>query len=638
MRIHDQGSASFALRARRTATLAVGVLLAACSSSNEGTPAGPSETSAATVLASASKSAKDPRVEAWKGVISKTPPPGDGCFHASYPSTTWTEVECDPPPSGHASTAHPPKAKAEPRGSDALSPWGKGSEDIPGQGGSGGDWFLNESAPINQATGTFTSVIGATGSSSYSVQFNTNSFPIVSTNDDWVAIACPSGTCTGWQQVLYSTTVGKTGLYFQYWVLSGGDCQLLDMWDGWTAGSNGGCFLNSGSVPGVPLVSTNDLSGMSVTVAAGSSDVLTMTIEGEAYAGSFASELGLDQGSWNQVEYGVFGDLGFRNVNLSPDTTITTQISAIPYTNTASCTLDGAGGATGETNNLTDPSSAAGGSPSCCLAINSYESGITFTETNAPGQTCTVCGGVGQLCCSTPTNGGCEPGDVCYAGDCEPCGGRGQVCCSGDEPCSVAGDTCQVGLCGLPSTLSASPTTISAAASDGAGLSINRASTEVTASGEWAGSGVTPSFGFSGLPEGVTCAASNDVPPDEGASTITCTTSPSTPLGTFPIVISETISPYPTESTTIELTVTACQPLTCGYLDYTCGSLDDGCGDTLNCGSCPSGETCTAGACYACAVRTCPTGDYFNLETCECQACPCGTLHVDGHYLCAVCK
>ena len=91
-------------------------------------------------------------------------------------------------------------------------------------------------------------------------------------------------------------------------------------------------------------------------------------------------------------------------------------------------------------------------------------------------------------------------------------------------------------------------------------------------------------------------------------------------------------------TTDVTLTVTACQPLTCTGFGYVCGSLDNGCGTTQDCGTCPSGESCTAGACYKCAERTCPVPEFFNLSTCKCEACPCGTLHVNGHYLCNVCR
>jgi hypothetical protein len=42
-----------------------------------------------------------------------------------------------------------------------------------------------------------------------------------------------------------------------------------------------------------------------------------------------------------------------------------------------------------------------------------------------------------------------------------------------------------------------------------------------------------------------------------------------------------------------------CVPDTCASLGYNCGSWGDGCGGTLDCGTCGSGYTCTAGTCVA---------------------------------------
>ncbi|MBM3228335.1 hypothetical protein FJZ20_00380 [Candidatus Pacearchaeota archaeon] len=43
----------------------------------------------------------------------------------------------------------------------------------------------------------------------------------------------------------------------------------------------------------------------------------------------------------------------------------------------------------------------------------------------------------------------------------------------------------------------------------------------------------------------------------------------------------------------------ACVPDTCLSLGYECGTWDDGCGGTLNCGTCASGYSCSAGTCVA---------------------------------------
>ena len=45
-----------------------------------------------------------------------------------------------------------------------------------------------------------------------------------------------------------------------------------------------------------------------------------------------------------------------------------------------------------------------------------------------------------------------------------------------------------------------------------------------------------------------------------------------------------------------------CTPNTCASLGYDCGTWADGCGGTLDCSTCASGYTCTAGMCVADAV------------------------------------
>jgi hypothetical protein len=40
----------------------------------------------------------------------------------------------------------------------------------------------------------------------------------------------------------------------------------------------------------------------------------------------------------------------------------------------------------------------------------------------------------------------------------------------------------------------------------------------------------------------------------------------------------------------------SCTPTTCQALGATCGVVSDGCNGALDCGSCPSGQTCQTGA------------------------------------------
>ena len=88
---------------------------------------------------------------------------------------------------------------------------------------------------------------------------------------------------------------------------------------------------------------------------------------------------------------------------------------------------------------------------------------------------------------------------------------------------------------------------------------------------------------------------------------------------------------------------TACVPRTCAQQGLACGPAGDGCGNTLNCGSCATGQTCggggTPGVCGAPACRpvTCamqglqcgPAGDGCG-NTLDCGTCAAGVSYGDG--------
>ncbi len=54
-------------------------------------------------------------------------------------------------------------------------------------------------------------------------------------------------------------------------------------------------------------------------------------------------------------------------------------------------------------------------------------------------------------------------------------------------------------------------------------------------------------------------------------------------------------------------TTGSCTPATCSSLGRQCGSWSDGCNGTLNCGTCPAGQTCNMnGQCVASCINECP--------------------------------
>lgn len=63
-----------------------------------------------------------------------------------------------------------------------------------------------------------------------------------------------------------------------------------------------------------------------------------------------------------------------------------------------------------------------------------------------------------------------------------------------------------------------------------------------------------------------------------------------------------------------------CSPKSCAQLSADCGDTSDGCGKIIQCGSCPSGETCGAGGPNRCGIGTCtPT-------SCAAQGAECGPI------------
>src|SRR5262249_54061451 len=56
--------------------------------------------------------------------------------------------------------------------------------------------------------------------------------------------------------------------------------------------------------------------------------------------------------------------------------------------------------------------------------------------------------------------------------------------------------------------------------------------------------------------------------------------------------------------------VPTCTPRTCAQLGYSCGAQGDGCGGVINCGTCPTGQTCGGGGAPGvcgggCVTRSC---------------------------------
>src|SRR6201996_6614143 len=167
----------------------------------------------------------------------ETSAPSEGCFHASYPSTQWQEVEC-----------------AEAPGYRSALPGGKHREQTVGNGS---DYVVQVQSGrlLNSATGSFPKVTGVKsekgvgvaafggggilGPNEYTLQINSNF------NSTTSACASHSG-CTVWQQFIYSPDYNRNGeaaVFMQYWLIGWGNSRCPS--GGWQSDGSGDCYRNS---------------------------------------------------------------------------------------------------------------------------------------------------------------------------------------------------------------------------------------------------------------------------------------------------------------------------------------------------------------------------------------------------------
>jgi hypothetical protein len=70
-----------------------------------------------------------------------------------------------------------------------------------------------------------------------------------------------------------------------------------------------------------------------------------------------------------------------------------------------------------------------------------------------------------------------------------------------------------------------------------------------------------------------------------------------------------------------------CSPKTCQNLGFNCGANSDGCGNLIDCGSCPSGQSCGAGGYSVCGVAGVPAdGSVGDAATSACVPSTCPSL------------
>lgn len=324
---------------------------------------------------------------AWRETMHQTVAPARGCFHATYPSTFWEEVECAPAPAWRS----------------AL-PLARNREQVVGNGH---DYVFGAPAGslISLAKGSFPTVKGVTSEKGVGVAafgdggiLGTNEYTLqVNTNFYLGSAACAGyKNCVAWQQYVLSTntpvslTSAKltrdTEVFIEYWLIDYGvhngrnicPTGFIDSGED-SLGPGDDCVQNTpatlvakGQLPITDLASLT-LSG---SASAGGTDAATVTYDGEAYTATVVNSYTDMASGWTQAEFNVFGNAGGSEADFnSSGVSITVKVAATDGSSASpTCVAPSKDdGTTGETNNLKLGS---------CTATGGRAPYIEFTETN----------------------------------------------------------------------------------------------------------------------------------------------------------------------------------------------------------------------------------------------------------------
>ena len=294
----------------------------------------------------ASSAAEAANREAWREAIAHAPAQQDGCFHASYPSMTWSRVDC---------VAGPDRAFRPRRG--ALS------ETV----GNGADFAAESASLISQTVGTFPTVTGVTSekdgrsANTYSIQLNSNFM-------SGTAACNKVSGCLSWSQFVYSSS--EKSAFMQYWLIGIGKCPSGGSW---INAGGGDCYKNSAAVS-VPKIAITGLANlkMSGTAVKGGNDSLVFTNGTEAYTTSGKDTVTDLATAWDASEFNVIGDGGGSEAAFNTGASVTVKI-AVTNGSTAALVCGADDGTTGETNNL---------NLGACSGVGGSEPYIEFTESN----------------------------------------------------------------------------------------------------------------------------------------------------------------------------------------------------------------------------------------------------------------
>lgn len=326
--------------------------------------------------------------EVWRDTMHQISAPGEGCFHASYPSTQWEAVECAPAP-GYRSALPQPANRDLSREQTVGNAY-----DYVAQTPSGSLFSL--------VAGSFPTVTGVTseqsvgvpafgdggilGTNEYTLQVNTNFFH---------SAACSTyKNCLAWQQYVLSTNTpvsltsdeltGDTEVFIEYWLIDYGSSRRSKCPSGFI---NGGadaegpgvdCVQNTpaalvatGQIPITDLASLK-LSGSAIS---GGTDSATATFGTTAYTATVKDSYTDIASGWSQAEFNVFGNAGGSEAVFNSGVSLTAKVAVTDKSTTAPTCVSPSkdDGTTGETNNLTLGS---------CTATGGSSPYIQFTETH----------------------------------------------------------------------------------------------------------------------------------------------------------------------------------------------------------------------------------------------------------------
>lgn len=323
----------------------------------------------------------------WREVMHYVKTPVAGCFHASYPSTQWEQVECAAPPAYRS---------ALPKAANRAQVVGNGYDYVA---------QVPSGHLLSSAVGSFPAVKGVKteksvgvpafgdggilGSNEYTLQVNTNFY------NGSAACAGYSG-CFAWQQYVMSTNTpvsltsnkltGKTEVFIEYWLINygidnGSNICPAGFIDGGadSEGPGDDCVQNTpatviynGQLPITQLASLQ-LSG---SAAAKGTDKATVTYGTEAYTATVADSYTDIASGWTQAEFNVLGNAGGSRADFNTSgVSITAKIAVTDGSTSAPTCVSPSSydGTTGETNNLTLGK---------CTATSGSTPYITFIESN----------------------------------------------------------------------------------------------------------------------------------------------------------------------------------------------------------------------------------------------------------------